>query len=123
MTIAYGCVLFIIVFPYLFTILAKIGPHFNNHAPREYLEQLRGWPKRAHWVQLNSFEIAPAFAAGVIIAHQLHAAQARIDTLAIIFVISRIIYGAYYLANKAMLRTVAWMLGFGCVIGLFAISF
>lgn len=122
MTIAYGCVLFIIVFPYLFTVLAKVGPHFNNHAPREYLEQLKSWRKRAHWVQLNSFEIAPAFAAGVIIAHQLHAIQARIDTLAIAFVISRIIYGACYLADKAIFRTVVWMFGFGCVIGLFVIA-
>jgi uncharacterized MAPEG superfamily protein len=121
MTIAYGCVLLMIIFPYLFTILAKTGPFFNNHAPREYLEHTTGWRKRAHWVQLNSFEITPAFAASVIIAHQLHATQSSIDALTIAFVATRCLYAACYLSNKALLRSIAWIIGFGCIIGLFFI--
>ncbi|HXH55093.1 MAG TPA: MAPEG family protein [Gammaproteobacteria bacterium] len=121
MTIAYGCVLLMIIFPYLFTILAKTGPLFNNHTPREYLEHTTGWRKRAHWVQLNSFEITPAFAAGVIIAHQLHAIQSSIDTLATAFVITRCLYAACYLSDKAIFRSIVWSIGFGCIIGLFFI--
>jgi len=122
MTIAYGCVLLMIIFPYFFTVLAKISPLFNNHTPREYLEHTTGWRKRAHWVQLNSFEITPAFATGVIIAHQLHATQSSIDTLAITFVLTRCLYAACYLSNKASFRSIIWLIGFGCIIGLFFID-
>jgi uncharacterized MAPEG superfamily protein len=121
MTIAYGCVLLMIVFPYFFTILAKTSPLFNNHTPREYLEHTTGWRKRAHWVQLNSFEIMPAFAASVIIAHQLHATQSSIDILAIVFVITRSLYAVCYLSDNAIFRSLAWIIGFGCIIGLFFI--
>ncbi len=119
MTIAYGCVLVMIVFPYIFTCLAKISPQFNNYTPREYLEHATGWRKRAHWIQLNSFEITPAFAAAVIIAHQMHAAQTSINKLAITFVISRCLYAACYLTDKATLRTITWTVGFGCIITFF----
>src|SRR5579864_6952350 len=119
MTIAYGCVLLMIIFPYIFTVLAKSGPLFNNHRPREYLAHITGWRKRAHWIQLNSFEINPAFAASVIIAHQLHTTQTTVDKLAIAFVITRCLYAACYIADKAIYRTIVWTLGFGCIIALF----
>ena len=121
MTIAYQCLVFMIIFPYFFSMLAKISPLFNNDRPREYLEQASGWRKRAHWVQLNSFEIMPAFAAGVMIAHQLKATQSSIDTLALIFVLTRCLYAACYLNNNARLRSIAWIIGFLCMIALFFI--
>lgn len=121
MTIAYGCVLAMIIFPYIFTCLAKFSPLFNNHTPREYLENTTGWRKRAHWIQLNSFEITPAFAASIIIAHQLHSTQTNIDKLAIAFVVSRCLYAVCYLTDKAALRTIVWTVGLGCVIALFFI--
>lgn len=122
MTISYGCVLLMIFFPYIFTILAKTGPGFNNHNPREYLDKIGGWRKRAHWVQVNSFETFPAFAASVIIAHQLHANQMLINYLAIAFVVARTLYAICYLNNKASLRTLFWFMGFGCVIAMFVIA-
>jgi uncharacterized MAPEG superfamily protein len=73
-------------------------------------------------VQLNSFEITPAFAVSVIIVHQLNATQTAIDKLAIAFVITRCLYAAYYLANKAALRTMTWVFGFGCIIAIFVLK-
>ena len=122
MTIAYWCVLIMILFPYLFTLLAKSGTGFNNSNPREYLEKVEGWRKRAHWVQVNNFETFPAFAAAVIIAHLLQADQTMVNRLAIGFVIARTLHAIYYLANKASLRTLFWFLGLGCVLALFFIS-
>lgn len=111
-----------IVFPYIFTVLAKSGPGFNNHNPREYLAKIGGWRKRAHWVQVNNFETFPAFAASVIIAHQVHANQLFINYLAMGFVIARIFHAICYLTDKASLRTLFWSMGFGCVIAIFVIS-
>ena len=74
MTLAYWCVLVAILLPYLCTATAKFtggdyGPRANSD-PRAFLAGLEGWRKRASNAQLNGFEVTPAFAAAVIIAHQ-----------------------------------------------------
>ncbi|CAN5236588.1 MAPEG family protein [soil metagenome] len=122
MTIAYWCVLGMIIFPYIFAFLTKTGPNYNNNDPRAYLEKLSGWRRRAYNIELNSFEITPAFGLAVIIAHLAHAPQLTLDKLAIAFVITRIIYALCYIFDKASLRTLFWTLGIGCIIGLFYIS-
>ena len=121
MTTAVWCVLIAAVLPYAFTGLAKFGGkgRYDNRAPRDYLERLDGWRKRAHWAQLNSFEAFPPFAAGVLIAQQLGAPQAHVDLLATAFVAVRVAYGALYLLDSPRLRSTAWALGMVCVIGLF----
>lgn len=122
MTIAYWCVLIAAVLPYVFTLIAKSAPRYNNYAPREFLEKVEGYHKRAHWAQLNSFEAFPPFAAAVIIAHLAQANQDTINLLAMAFIACRALYGVMYIANKASLRSVVWMAGLGCVVGLFAIA-
>lgn len=126
MTIAYWCVLVAIFLPYAFTSVAKFHGDFGpkqNHNPREFLENLSGARKRAHWAQMNSFEINPAFFAAVLIAHQVGtAAQGMIDNLAIAFVISRVLFGIAYIADKASLRSLIWFAGIGIIIALFVES-
>jgi uncharacterized MAPEG superfamily protein len=122
MTIAYWCVLAAGALIYLATGLAKAGgrmPVKANHTPREWLEKLEGWPKRAHWAQLNSFEVFPLFAAAVIVAELAHAPQPRIDHLALAFIACRVLYLILYLADQAMLRTTLWFAGMVCVVMLF----
>lgn len=122
MTIAYWCVLIIILFPYFFTVLAKSKKNFDNHNPRVYLSNLTGWRKRANYVQMNSFEVTASFGLAVIIAHLTHANQTAIDYLAVIFVCTRIIYAICYLTDFATLRTLFWTVGLLCIISLFYIS-
>jgi uncharacterized MAPEG superfamily protein len=111
-----------ILFPYFFTVLAKSLPTFNNHDPRQYLQNLTGWRKRAHSIQLNSFEITPAFGIAIIVANLIHAQQSSIDTLAFTFVVSRVCYAICYLSDKASLRSLFWGVGIVCIIGLFLIG-
>jgi uncharacterized MAPEG superfamily protein len=126
MTIAYWCVLAAALLPYVFTGFAKTGRaesrRYDNHAPREWLDRLTGWRRRAHWAQLNAFEAFPPFAAAVIIAHLAGAAQARIDDLAVAFVALRVGHGALYILDHPRLRSLAWAFALGCVIGLFVIA-
>jgi uncharacterized MAPEG superfamily protein len=68
---------------------------------------------------LNSFEAFAPFAAGVIIAQLSAAPQARIDTLAVAFIALRLVYGALYVLDRAVLRSVAWGLAFACTVALF----
>ena len=112
MTIAYWCVFVSILMPTAFTLIAKMTSKdygFKaNHHPRDFLESLSGFRKRAHWVQLNTFESIPAFMAAVIIAHQQSGNQSHIDMLAMAYIALRIVYGVLYIADLALLRSFAW---------------
>lgn len=121
MTFAYWMLLVTALLPYLTVGLAKSGG-FDNHAPRPSLERLVGWRRRAEWAHRNHFEAFPAFAAAVIVAELAHASQSRIDLLAGIFVILRLLYTALYLADLAALRSIVWSLGLFAVIGLFVLG-
>ena len=126
MTIAFWSLLAALFLPYLFTGFAKFQGGFGpkqNHNPREFLEKLDGARKRAHWAQQNSFEVTPAFAAAVLVAHHIgSAAQGTIDGIAVAFVASRILYGICYIADWASARTLIWSFGMGCIIALFVVS-
>jgi uncharacterized MAPEG superfamily protein len=127
MTIAHICIAIAIGTPYVFTTIAKFSrPGFTaaqNHNPRDWLAQLEGHRKRAHFAQLNSFEVVPAFSAAVLVAHQVGTAeQSTIDAIAIAFVVSRLLYGAFYVADWAALRSLVWFGGMGCIAALFAVS-
>jgi len=122
MTVAHACILIAALMPYVFTGIAKWSSAYDNSAPRVFLEGLRGYPQRAHWVQQNSFEMFPAFAAGVLTAHQLGAAEGWVDGLAVAYVVARLAYGAAYLADLATLRSCIWMVALGCVVALFVVG-
>jgi uncharacterized MAPEG superfamily protein len=122
MTAAYWCVFIAILMPVFFTGLAKFTGGFrpkDNHAPRAYLDKLSGWRQRSNWAQQNTFESIPGFMAAVIIAHQMGGNQENIDMLAISYIIIRIVYGVLYIADIALIRTLAWALGVACILGLF----
>lgn len=123
MTVAFWCVLIAAYLPIVWTGFAKFsGGDFGNsanRAPRDYLEKLSGWRKRAHWAQLNGFEAFPPFAAAVIIAALRGAPQGSVDMLAVAFIGLRVLHGVFYLADYARLRSTVWFSAVGCVIALF----
>ena len=127
MTTAFWCVLIAIFLPYLCTSIAKFsggkfGPQ-QNHDPRAFLDGLEGVAKRAHSAQLNSFEVTPAFAAAVIIAHLVGTApQVTINVLAVLFITSRLLYIICYLADWAMLRSLVWFIGMALIAAFFFVS-
>ena len=120
MTIAFWCVLVAGFLPYFGTLTAKIGgERFDNSSPRDWLDAQSGFRKRANAAQHNSFEAFPFFAAAVIIAHVAGAPQGRIDLFAVVFVLARLFYIAFYVADMSTLRSLAWFVGTGSVVALF----
>ncbi|MET3440818.1 putative MAPEG superfamily protein [Variovorax paradoxus] len=114
LTIAYWCVFIACGLPYLAAWLAKagsFGPH-DNVQPRDWAAKQSGWRARANSAQANSFEGLPFFIGAVIIAHQLGAAQARLDMLAAAYVVLRVIYIAVYIKGIGSVRSAVWALGF-----------
>ena len=120
MTIAYACLLFMGLFPYVAAGIAKKGfENFDNSMPRLWLSQQTGFRARANAAQANLFESLPLFFAAVIIASINNAPQATIDLLAIGFVMARIAFLICYLANWPTTRTIVWVAGLICVIAIF----
>jgi len=124
MNLSYWCVLVAGIMPVATVGIAKWSGRrdYDNSEPRRWLEKQSGVPRRADSAHRNHFEAFPFFAAGVLVAQQLHAPQDSIDMLAIAFIASRIAYTGLYLTDRATLRTVSWLIGYLAVIGLFLIA-
>ena len=120
MTIAYWCVLFMGLFPYVAAGIAKKGfEGYDNGMPRQWLAKQTGFRARANAAQANLFESLPLFFAAVIIASIANAPQARVDLLAIGFVVARIAYLVCYVANWPTTRSIVWLAGLACVVAIF----
>ena len=120
MTIAYWCVLFMGLFPYVAAGIAKKGfEGYDNGMPRQWLAKQTGFRARANAAQANLFESLPFFFAGVVIASIANAPQHRIDLLAIGFVAARIAYLICYVADWPTTRSIVWLAGLACVVAIF----
>ncbi len=130
-TMAYWCVFVVALMPIFCTVLAKYGmwnkPRkdggYDNADPRGWLARQTDWRARANAAQANCFEALPFFMGAVIIAHQLAAVQIRLDILAFVFVVLRVMYVAMYVAGLARLRSVLWSLAFLVNIAIFFLGY
>jgi uncharacterized MAPEG superfamily protein len=129
MIIAFWCVLIAAVLPLVCTYMAKFGgardsdaPAFDNREPRAWLAKQTGFRARANAAQANSFEAFPFFAAAVVIAVLQHVPVATIDLLAMAFIAARVVFIALYVTDRASLRSLAWVIGFGCCVALFLVA-
>jgi uncharacterized MAPEG superfamily protein len=126
MTVALWCILIAIILPYVCVGVAKVIGGYrlsDNHDPRDFLDSLEGLGRRASSAQLNSFEVTPAFAAAVIVAHLAGNAElVTVNVLAVLFITSRLLYIICYLADWAMLRSLMWFVGMGLIISFFVVS-
>lgn len=117
-SLAHWCVLVASLLPVACAGIAKWGAFgqrrsaggYDNADPRGWLARQTTWRARANAAQANSFEALPFFIGAVVIALQLGANQGRVDLLAAVFVLLRVVYIALYVADMAALRTVVWTL-------------
>lgn len=130
-TVAYWCVLVVAVLPIVCAGIAKSGRFgqprsqggYDNADPRAWLASQTEWRARANAAQANSFEAMPFFVGAVIIAHQLGAHQGRLDILAFLYVVLRIIYIMMYIAGMANVRSLVWMVAFALNIGILFLGY
>lgn len=119
--IAHWCVLVASLLPIVCAGIAKYGMFgksrrdggYDNTDPRAWLSRQTTWRARANAAQGNSFEALPFFIGAVALALQSGADPARVDLLAAVFVLLRIIYIGLYLANRASWRSIVWALALG----------
>lgn len=120
MRTAFWCVLVAGLLPIVSVSLAKAGVKgYDNRNPREWLSRLTGWQQRANAAQQNAWEAFALFSVAVILGTLGNAPSDRVDTLALVFVAARVVYLICYLADYALLRSLVWLVGFGCTLAIF----
>ena len=110
-------------------ILSWVGAYFkmnqfgkvDNKNPRAQSAALEGIGQRAVAAQQNAWEALAVFTAGVVAYHAGGATSDIAGTLAVIWVIGRVLHAVFYLANLDALRTLAFIASLGCSIALFFI--
>ena len=130
-TLAYWCLLVAALLPLACAGIAKSGRFgvppaqggYDNANPRVWLARQTDWRARANAAQANSFEALPLFMAAVIIAHQLGAHQGRLDILAFLFVVLRMMYIMMYIAGMAYVRSAIWALAFAVNLGILFVGY
>ena len=120
MTTALWCVLAAGILPYVATSVAKAGgTGYDNRDPRQWLGRQEGFRRRADSAQRNGFEAFPFFAAAVIVAQSIGASQERVDALAVIFIVARVVYTVCYVADWHGARSIAWLIGWVATVAIF----
>ena len=131
LTVAYWAVLVAAMLPILCAGLAKWGMFFkprraggfDNNNPRAWLANQQNCRARAKAAQANSFEALPFFIGAVIIAHQLGAYQTRLDVLACLFVVLRLLYIMMYVAGMGNLRSAVWFAALAVNVGILLVGY
>ncbi len=123
MSLAYWCVLIAVLLPYALVGVAKFRPGYNNRNPRAWASKSEDYlVQRAHAAHLNAFEAFAPFAAGVVLAQLAGVAVSTINMLAALFIAFRILHGLFYIADKPLLRSVAWVAGIACPLALIVLA-
>lgn len=123
MIISYAAILLAGLAPVICAGIAKAGAKgYDNHEPRAWLAQQTGYRARANAAQANSLEAFPFFAVGVILALLTGVEPFVVDMLCILFVAARVAYVACYLSDKAMFRSLFWLVGYVAVVVFYVLA-
>lgn len=124
MAVPYLCILIAALLPYLWVAVSKAsGQRYDNRDPRGWTSRQDN-PRvhRANAAQLNAFEAFAPFAVGVLMAQYAGVDPQTITALSLVFVAARIVHGFFYLANRALWRSLIWTVGLACVLALMALA-
>ena len=104
------------LFPYLSKMplamaMAKRPGGYDNQHPRTQAAELSGFGARALAAHQNSFESLIVFSAAVLTAIATQHTNETMQTLAIVYLGSRVIYHIVYLLNWALFRSSIWAVG------------
>jgi len=99
----------------------QLGVVDNKH-PRIQASKLEGAGHRAYAAQQNCWEALAVFSAALLALHMSGVVLASVATVCVVFVLLRAVYIACYLANQDLLRSTAFIGGFGICIYLFYLA-
>lgn len=130
MTTPLWCLAIVALLPYALSFSGvyfkrrQFGTVDNKH-PRQQAQQLEGVGARAVAAQANAWEALGVFTAVVAVLSFANPEAARGATaanLSLGFLATRVLHPIFYLANIDMARSLVWLVGMACAIGLLWIA-
>jgi len=124
MTVPFWCLLVAIAIPY---VLAGLGGVYrarqfgavDNKNPRQQAARLEGVGARVQAAQANAWEALPVFATSVFVAHLAGADPGTAANLSLAFLAFRVLHVIFYVSDLDKLRSLSFLGGFACCVGLF----
>ena len=106
------------VVDHIFKAIIQMNGHNEQFIPGvinfgHFLQNLKSW------IQWEAFAI---FTAAVMVSHLLGADAESAAMASMIFVVARVLHGVFYIANKDALRSLCFLVGFGCSLWLFLMA-
>lgn len=113
---------FLIYAPFLVVAYGRLQTGYDQSAPRAMFDQLPDYAKRATWAHQNSFETFLVFLAAALMAYLTGQDSILAIGAAITFVVARIFYSIFYIANIPIARSLMFGIGTLCSATLFVLS-
>ncbi|MUL39166.1 MAPEG family protein [Gloeocapsopsis dulcis] len=112
----------LIYLPFLVVGYARVQVGYDIAAPRAMFDKLPSYAQRATWAHQNSFEAFMIFAAAALMAYVTGVNSNVAVGAAIAFVIVRLLYSVFYVANIPIGRSLMFAIGSLCSGTLFVLS-
>ena len=100
----------------------QLGTVDNNNWRADQLPKLTGMGSRCYAAQANAWEALGLFTAAVVVAHLAGADERLSSIAALVFLVARVLHAVLYLADLATLRSIVFVIGWGCCIWLFVLA-
>ncbi len=125
MTTLIICALIAVLIPYLAKAPVAFAQNklsgYDNKHPREQQAKLTGFGARALAAHQNSFESLIIFAVALAVVIGSNNVYQVTETLAIMYVIARVLYCIFYYINQDILRSLVWLVGYVCALAMIAV--
>ncbi len=109
----------LIYLPFLLVGVGRVRSGYDMGAPRAMLDKLPDYAKRATWAHQNSFESFILYAPAALMAFTVGLPAEQVATTAVIYIVARIAYAAFYILNVPILRSLSWAISMGSIFSLY----
>ena len=108
--------------PFLVVAWGRLQNGYDQSAPRAMFDKLPAYAQRATWAHQNSFEALTIYGLAALMAYATGVESGWAKIAAIAFIIARLLYSVFYIANIPLLRSAMFAIGSLSGWTLFALS-
>lgn len=108
--------------PHLAVAYGRFQVGYDIAAPRAMFDKLPPYAQRASWAYQNTLEAFPIFAAAALMAYVTNVTSQLAEVAAITFLVARLLYSGFYIANIPLGRSLMFVIGGLCSGTLFVLS-
>jgi uncharacterized MAPEG superfamily protein len=115
----------VVYFPFTVVAYGRVQIGYNKEvmaAPRAAFDKLPNYAKRATWAHQNSWEAFSIFSVAALMAYVTQQDSLLAAGAAIVWVIARLLFSAFYIANIPVLRSMMFGVGSICSFLLIGLS-